>query len=68
MMEKILDPIVREYHSVLDDLCSDLFKENKLSSKYEQLNFGDRVTKVMQETGEVHAQYFDFSLPFQGVK
>ena len=66
--EKILDPIVREYHSVLDDLCSDLFKENKLSSKYEQLNFGDRVTKVMQETGEVHAQYFDFSLPFQGVK
>ena len=29
--EKILDPIVREYHSVLDDLCSDLFKENKLS-------------------------------------
>ena len=66
--EKILDPIISEYHSVLDNLCSDLVKENRISSSYEKLNFGERITKVMQETGEVHAQYFDFSLPFQGVK
>jgi hypothetical protein len=66
--KKILDPIIDEYHSVLDNLCSELVKENRLSSSYEKLNFGERITKVMQETGEVHAQYFDFSLPFQGVQ
>ncbi len=66
--KKILDPIIDEYHSVLDNLCSFLYERKKISSKHENLDFGDRITKVMQETGEVHAQYFDFSLPFKGVK
>ena len=64
---KILDPIINEYHSVLDNLCSDLYKSKKIPSKYEYLDFGERITRVMQDTGEVHAQYFDFSLPFKGV-
>ena len=28
--QKILDPIIDEYHSVLDNLYSDLVKENRL--------------------------------------
>ena len=64
---EILDPIIREYHIVLDNLCHDLFDQGRISSTFDGLAFGKRITKVMQETGEVHAQYFDFTLPFQDV-
>ena len=64
----VLDPIIEEYHGVLDNLASDLFGAGKIKSKYEELSFGARVIKIYQETGQAHNQYFDFSLPFQGVK
>ena len=65
--EKLLDPIIKEYEFVLDKLCADLYQKGDLSSKFEGMYFGDKITKVMQETGKVHEQYFDFSLPFNGV-
>ena len=34
---KVLDPIIQEYHGVLDDLVDDLYEEGKISSKFENL-------------------------------
>ena len=66
--EKIIDPIVNEYHTVLSNLADELYADGKISSKYEDLPFGERVTKIYAESKEVHNQYFDFSLPQSGIK
>ena len=44
--EKIIDPIIDEYHQVLSNLADILFEEGKITSKYEDLPFGERVTKI----------------------
>jgi len=64
----VLDPIIEEYHGVLDNLAADLFGAGEISSRFEELPFDKRLIKIYQETGEAHSQYFDFSLPFQGVR
>ena len=66
--ETVLDPIITEYHGVLDNLASDLYQAGKISSKFESLPFDQRLIKIYQETGQAHSQYFDFSLPFQDVR
>lgn len=63
-----LDPIIEEYKGVLDRLAQDLFAAGEISSRYEELPFGERIIRVYQESGKVHAQYFDFSLPQGGVQ
>jgi ectoine hydroxylase-related dioxygenase (phytanoyl-CoA dioxygenase family) len=65
--ETVLDPIISEYYSVLDNLCTELFENGILSSKFENLTFDERVIKICQETGKTYSGYFDFSLPFKGV-
>ena len=65
--EEVTDPVIEEYHTVLDSLAEELFKEGKISSKFQELTFGKRLTRIMQETEDTNAQYFDFSLPFAGV-
>lgn len=66
--ETVLDPIIEEYHGVLDQLATDLFAEGQISSEFKDLPFDKRLIKIYQETGQAHAQYFDFSLPFSGVR
>ena len=34
---KVLDPIIQEYHGVLDNLIDDLYEEGRISSKFENL-------------------------------
>lgn len=63
-----IDPVIDEYAGVLNSLAEKLHDEGKISSTYPDLPFGDRVTKIYSESGEVHNQYFDFSLPQAGVK
>jgi len=65
--ETIIDPVIDEYAGVLDALAKKLHSEGKISSTYSELEFGDRVTRIYGESGEVHNQYFDFSLPQNGV-
>ncbi len=60
--ENVIDPVVDEYAGVLDDLADKLYVEGKIGSKYEELEFGDRVTQIYAESGEVHNKYFDFTL------
>ena len=64
----VLDPIIEEYEGVLDSLARDLHGAGEIASEYKELSFDDRILKIYQETGRQHAQYFDFSLPFQDVK
>jgi len=66
--EADLDPIIEEYRGVLDLLAQELYDRGKTSSSYEELPFGRRLTKIYAESGKVHAQYFDFSLPQKDVK
>ena len=66
--ETVLDPVIDEYTEVLDTLVRDLYAREEISSLFEGLDFAERFTAVCIETGDVHKQYFDFSLPFQNVK
>jgi len=65
--EEILDPIIEEYEGVLDRLADELFEAGEIQSRYEDLPFGERVTEIYAESGRIHNQVFDFSLPFSGV-
>jgi ectoine hydroxylase-related dioxygenase (phytanoyl-CoA dioxygenase family) len=66
--ERDLDPIIAEYEGVLDRLATELYAAGQIASTYDDLPFSDRLTRIYAESGKVHAQYFDFSLPQDGVK
>ena len=63
-----LDPVIDEYSRVLDSLARELFASGEISSTYDELPFGERVTRIYAESGRAHSQYFDFSLPFANVQ
>tara|TARA_Y100001960_G_C14746477_1_gene865933 strand:+ start:964 stop:1989 length:1026 start_codon:yes stop_codon:yes gene_type:complete len=65
---KDLDPIIAEYDGVLDSLAHKLYEDGKIQSTYSDLPFGERVIRIYDDTGELHAQYFDFALPQGNVK
>jgi phytanoyl-CoA hydroxylase len=65
--ERDLDPVIAEYEGVLDRLATELFESGVISSTYAGLPFSDRLVRVYAESGKVHAQYFDFSLPQSGI-
>ncbi len=66
--EKDLDPIIEEYKGVLDRLAEELYLKGEIKSPYAELPFSQRLTQIYTESGKVHAQYFDFSLPQADVK
>lgn len=66
--EEDLDPIIEEYKGVLDRLAESLYIAGEISSLHADLPFGERLIKIYQESGKVHAQYFDFSLPQANVQ
>ncbi len=66
--EQDLHPVIFEYEGVLDRLAQDLYDKGEISSTYDDLPFGDRLTQIYAESDKVHAQYFDFSLPQKNVQ
>ncbi len=66
--EEDLDPVIEEYKRVLDRLAKELYLDGQITSTYDELPFGQRISRIYGESGKVHAQYFDFSLPQGGVK
>jgi phytanoyl-CoA hydroxylase len=62
-----LDPVVREYEALLDDLCGRLHAEGKLPSVYRDLPFGHRLTRVLNEADTDYSRHFDIALPLSGV-
>ena len=63
-----LDPVMEEYAGVLDNLALELYTKGEIKSLYRELPFEKRLTQIYAESGKVHAQYFDFSLPQADVK
>src|ERR1051326_5338624 len=67
-VDTYIAPLIAEYAEALEQLVDELYAAGQLSSRYEDLPFGRRLSRVCAETGRVHAGYFDFSLPFADVK
>jgi ectoine hydroxylase-related dioxygenase (phytanoyl-CoA dioxygenase family) len=65
--EEDIDPIIEEYKGVLSNLAEELYAKGEISSTYADLPFGRRLTQIYAESGKVHAQYFDFSLPYPNI-
>src|SRR6476619_4849907 len=63
-----IDPIIAEYAGVLDTLADELYGRGAISSTHAELPFGQRLIEIYKESGTVHAQYFDFSLPQADVR
>jgi len=63
-----IDPIIEEYQGVLGALAGELYAHGDISSTYAELPFGQRLIEIYKESGKVHAQYFDFSLPQADVR
>jgi phytanoyl-CoA hydroxylase len=66
--EEDLAPVIEEYEQVLDNLATELFEQGTISTRYEDLPFSERLTRIYGESGIVHAQYFDFSLPQSDIR
>ncbi len=66
--KEVIEPVIEEYHEVLDKLAQDLYAKGKISSLYREMDFGERITTIYAESKEVHNSYFDFSLPLVGCK
>ena len=67
-LKKDLDPVIAEYETVLDRLAQELFDSGAIGSTYAGLPFSERLVEVYRASGKVHAQYFDFSLPQDGIR
>ncbi len=65
--DEMLDPLEAEYGTVLDNLAWQLYDEGAIGSTYAGVEFGERLTRIYQESGEVHSQYFDLSLPQKNI-
>jgi phytanoyl-CoA hydroxylase len=63
-----LDPVIVEYEGVLDRLANESFAAGSIGSTYSGFPFSDRLVEVYRESKKVHAQYFDFSLPQDGIR
>ena len=61
--ERDLDPIIAEFAGVLDRLATELYEAGQIASTYADLSFSERLTRIYAESGKVHSQYFDCSLP-----
>jgi hypothetical protein len=66
--EEDIAPVIAEYGEVLDGLARELYERGDISSTFDHLPFGERLTRIYVESGKVQAQYFDFSLPQKGIK
>jgi len=61
--EMDLEPIVREYEGILERLIDTLYAAGKISSRYVDLPFGERVMQIQVETGTGLVQHFECALP-----
>ena len=61
--EDDLDPIIEEYESVLDRIASELYEQGETISRYDGLPFGERLTRITNETGKSLVRFFSPYLP-----
>ena len=65
--EEDIKPVVDEYGRLLDRVSRRLHVEGALSSSYDDLPFGERLTVVLREAGRAAYQSLEISLPQKNV-
>ena len=63
-----IDPVLAEYDQILENLANELHAQNRIASTYADLPFDQRLCTIYNETGQIHAQHFDISLPQGGTR
>ena len=66
--ETDLSPIIEEYLGVLERLAQELYAQGQIKSLYRDLPFEQRLIAIYQDSGKVHDQYFNPSLPVEGLR
>lgn len=66
-VELDLEPVVREYTALLDDLIAAWHAAGRIPSTYEGLPFAQRLARFLNDGGPKAYAPFDISLPFSGV-
>jgi phytanoyl-CoA hydroxylase len=68
--ETDLDPVVREYETLLDQLTERWHADGLIASTFSELPFAERFARVLSAAPrELNVMsHFDISLPFEGVK
>ena len=62
-----LQPVVDEYDELLDRLAREWHSDGKLSSTYQDMSFGERLSHVARETEGTYSSWIDISLPQKNV-
>jgi hypothetical protein len=62
-VEQDIRPVFDEYTEVLNQLAHQLHQQGEIALTYNDLPFGKRLVAVYRDSGQVHSQYFDCSLP-----
>ncbi len=63
-----LQPVIDEYSELLDRLAEQWHSEGVLSSAYEDLPFGERLSEIARETEGRYVNWLDISLPQKGIQ
>jgi phytanoyl-CoA hydroxylase len=66
-VEKDIKPVIAEYTELIDRLCRQWHAEGRLKSTYEEMPFGKRLSRALNETGERYERHVDFALPQSGI-
>ena len=66
-LEQDIQPVKDEYAALLTSLADQWYSEGKLQSTYDDLPFGERLTRIIAESGAMYYQHMDISLPQEGV-
>ena len=63
-----LDPVIEEYEGVLDRLAERLLAKGEIKSVYADEDFSERLIRMCEDSGKIHAQSFDFLLPQRSIQ
>ena len=61
--QTMLDAVYAEYSALLDRIANELYDAGRIQSRYADLNFDERYTKLIHAAPEIYYQYLDISLP-----
>ena len=65
--QRDLNPVLDDYAQALDEWASLLYEQGCLTQTYRALPFNQRFMRLIAESGQSWAQFFDISLPPTGV-
>lgn len=65
--DRDLGPLIAEYEMVLDDAVTDLARRGMIQHGHAELPFGQRVSRVLEESDGALNKYLDITLPQKGI-